>query len=146
MTTFDIAALRPLAARVLMHRAGPDADAAAVAAAERRAYDELVPVLAPLIGRVGIDALAARALHLAQQEYPWLANTRDSEQSERLFSHVSFSLEQQDPALATEAAAAVLATFTGLLVRLIGEPLAARLIRQAWPDGFSDAATEETGA
>jgi hypothetical protein len=146
MTTFDIAALRPLAARVLMHRAGPDADAAAVAAAASRAYDELVPVLAPLIGRVGIDALAARALHLAQQEYPWLANTADSEQSERLFSHVSFSLERQDPALAAEAAAAVLATFTGLLVRLIGEPFAARLVRQAWPDCFSDAAREETGA
>jgi hypothetical protein len=52
---------------------------------------------------------------------------------------------QQEPAVATEAAAAVLATFAGLLIRLIGEPLAARLMRQAWPDGFSDAATEETG-
>ena len=129
-----------------MHRAGPDADAAAVAAAARRAYDELAPVLAPLIGGVGIDALASRAMHLAQQEYPWLANTRDLEPAEGLFTHVSFSLEQQDPAIATAAAAAVLVTFTGLLVRLIGEPLAARLMRQAWPDGFSDAGTEETGA
>jgi hypothetical protein len=143
MTTLEIAAL---AQRVLMQRAGPDADAAAVAAAARRASDELAPVLAPLIGRAGIDALAARTLHLAQRDYPWLAKTRDLEQSEGLFVHVSFSLEQQDPALAAEAAAAVLATFTGLLVRLMGEPLAAILMRQAWPDGFSGAGTEERGA
>ena len=45
-----------------------------------------------------------------------------------------------------ETAAAVLATFTGLLIKLIGEPLAASLLRQAWPDGFSDARAEETGA
>jgi hypothetical protein len=146
MTPPEIADLRQLAQRVLMQRAGPDAEAAAVAAAARRASDELAPVLAPLIGGAGIDALAARALHLAQQEYPWLAKTRDLEQSEGLFNHISFSLEQQDPALATEAAAAVLAIFTGLLVRMIGEPLAARLMCQAWPDGFSGAGTEERGA
>jgi hypothetical protein len=31
-----------------------------------------------------------------------------------------------------------------LLVTFIGEPLTARLLRQAWPDAFSDASTEET--
>jgi hypothetical protein len=147
ITPPEIADLPHLAQRVLMQRAGPDAaDAAAVAAASRRAFDELVHVLAPLIGAVGIDALAARTLHLAQQVYPWLAKTPDLEQSAGLFIHLGSSLEQQDPALAAEAAAAVLGTFTGLLVRLIGEPLAARLMRQAWPDGFSNAGTEETGA
>jgi hypothetical protein len=142
MTPPEIADLQQLAARVLLHRAGPDSDAAAVAAAVRRASDELTSVLAPLIGRTGVDALGARTLHLAQQVYPWLAK----EQSEGLFVHISVSVEQQDPALAAEAAAAVLATFTGLLVRMIGEPLAARLMRQAWPDGFSGAGTEERGA
>jgi hypothetical protein len=146
MTPHEIAPLRQLAGRVLMHQAGPDADAAAVAAAARRAYDDLVRILAPLIGQVGIDALAARAVHLAQREYPWLAKTRDPEQAEGPLTHVSISLEQQDPALATEAAAAVLAAFTGLLVTMIGEPLTARLMRQAWPDGFADAGTEERRA
>jgi len=126
-----------------MRQAGPEADAAAVAAAARRAYDDLVRVLAPLIGQVGIDALGARAVHLAQREYPWLAKTRDPEQAESSLTDVSTSLEQQDPALAAEAAAAVLATFTGLLATLIGEPLTARLMHQAWPVVFSDAGTEE---
>jgi hypothetical protein len=141
MNGSDIAALRQLAVRVLMHKAGQSPDAAALAAAARRSFDELARVLAPLIGQVGIDALAARAVHLAQREYPWLANTRDPENPDGPLPHVGTALGHQEPALATEAAAAVLATFTRLLVTMIGEPLAERLMRQAWPDGFSDAGT-----
>lgn len=137
--TPDIAALRLLAARVLVNKAGRDADAASVAIAARRRFEELAGVLTPLVGQVGIDALAARALHLAQREYPWLGKTRNPEQVEGRLIGVSVSLEHQEPGLATEAAAAVLAQFTALLVTMIGEPLTVRLMRQAWPDGFSDA-------
>jgi len=146
MTALENAAMRQLAAGVLTRRAGPDADAAALAAAARGASDELARVLAPVMGRLGIDALAGRAVNLVQREYPWLAATHHPEQAEGLFSYFSFSLAQQDPAVGAEAAAAVLATFTVLVVRLIGEPLAMRLLRQAWPDAFSDAGTEETRA
>ena len=139
MTTPDIAALRQLAARVLVNKAGPDADAASVAIAARRRFEELAGVLTPLIGQVGIDALAARALHLAQREYPCLGKTRNPEQEEGPLIDVRMSFEHQEPGLATEAAAAVLAQFTALLVTMIGEPLTVRLMRQAWPDGFSDA-------
>ena len=139
MTVPDMAALRQLAVRVLRDQSGPNADAASVALAARRCFEQLARVLTPLIGQVGIDALAARAVHLAQREYPWLADTRDREHAEGPLVQVSMSLEHHEPALATEAAAAVLATFTGLLVTMIGEPLTGRLMRQAWPDGFSDA-------
>jgi hypothetical protein len=141
MTASDVAALRQLAVRALMHKAGQNPDAASLAAAARRSFDELARVLAPLIGQVGVDALAARAVHLAQREYPWLATTRDPEPTDGPFVQVGMALEHQEPALATEAAAAVLATFTGLLLTMIGEPLMARVMRQAWPDGFSDAGT-----
>jgi len=144
MTALEIAAMRQLAARVLMHQAGPDADAAALAAAARRAYDELTRVVAPLVGQVGVDALTRRALHLAQREYPWLVHTRESEHAEDRFAQVVFCLERQDPAVAAEAAGAVFATFTELLVTFIGEPLTARLLQKAWPEAFSDASTEET--
>jgi len=33
-----------------------------------------------------------------------------------------------------------------LLVSFIGEPLTVGLLRQAWPDAFDDARTEETEA
>ena len=109
-----------------------------------RAYDDLARVSAPLIGQVGIDALTGRAVHLAQREYPWLVSTGEPEQVDGPFTQVIVCLERQDPAVATEAAGAVFATLTGLLVTFIGEPLTARLLRQAWPDAFSDASNEET--
>jgi hypothetical protein len=141
MTAPDVAALRQLAVRALRHRAGENPDATALSAATRRSFDELARVLAPLIGQTGLDALAARAVHLAQREYPWLAKARDPEPTDGPLADVAIALEQHEPALATEAAAAVLATFTGLLVTMIGEPLTVRLMRQAWPDAFADAGT-----
>ena len=141
MTALENAALRQLALKVLAQHAGPAVGADALAAAAHRAYDDLVRVSAPLIGRVGIDALTGRAVHLAQRDYPWLVPTRKPEQAEGPFAQVVFSLERQDPAVATEGAGAVFATLTGLLVTFIGEPLTARLLRKAWPGAFSDANT-----
>ena len=146
MTAIERAARRQLVLKVLTHHAGADTDAAAVAAAARRGYDDLARVLTPLIGQIGVDTLSTRAVHLAQREYPWLATTREAEHVEGPFAQVKFSLERQDPALAREAAAAVLAIFTGLLVTFIGEPLTTSLMRKAWPAGYSAAGTEEARA
>ena len=144
MTSLGDATLRQLALKVLAQHAGSGTGAEALAAAARRAYDDLARVSAPLIGQVGVEALTGRAVHLAQREYPWLVHTRAPAQAEGPFAQVIFCLEQQDPAVATEAAGAVFATLTGLLVTFIGEPLTARLLRQAWPDAFAGASTEET--
>ena len=144
MTALGDAALRQLALKVLAQHAGSAAGAEALAAAAQRAYDDLARVSAPLIGQVGVDALTGRALHLAQREYPWLVPAREPEQAEGPFAQVIVCLERQDPAVAAEAAGAVFATLTGLLVTFIGEPLTARLLRQAWPDACFDANTEET--
>jgi hypothetical protein len=144
MTSLGDATLRQLALKVLAQHAGSAAGAEALAAAARRAYDDLARVSAPLIGQVGVEALTGRAVNLAQREYPWLFQTREPEQAERPFTQVIACLERQDPAVAIEAAGAVFATLTGLLVTFIGEPLTARLLRQAWPDAFADASTKET--
>ena len=148
MTALENAALRRLALKVLSQHAGSAAGAEALAAAAHRAYDDLARVSALLIGQAGVDALTGRALHLARRDYPWMVHAREGtpppEQAEGPFAEVIFCLERQDPAVATEAAGAVFATFTGLLVTFIGEPLTAGLLRQAWPDAFSDASAEET--
>jgi hypothetical protein len=143
-TALENPALRQLALKALAQRAGSAAGAAALAAAAQRAYDDLAQVSAPLIGQVGVDALTGRALYLAQRKYPWLVHTREPEQWKGPFAQIVFCLERQDPAVATEAAGAVLTILTGLLVTFIGEPLTARLLRKAWPDAFSDASIEET--
>ena len=72
MTPLGHAAPRQLALKVLAQHAGSAAGPGSLAAAARRAYDDLARVAAPLIGQVGVDALTGRALHLTQREYPWL--------------------------------------------------------------------------
>ena len=143
MTAFEHAALRQLALKVMAQRAGPAAGAEALLAAAQRAYDDLALVSAPLIGQVGVDALTGRAVHLAQREYPWLVDTCEPEQADGPFAPVKTCLEQQDPVVAIECVGAVLATFTGLLVTFIGEPLTAGILRKAWPGAFSDAPTSD---
>jgi hypothetical protein len=144
MAALGTVGLRQLALKVLAERAGPATDADAIDAAARRAYDDLARALAPLIGQVGVETLTDRALHLAQQEYPFLVPTRQREPAEAPLTQVIGSLKRQDPAVAAEAAGAVLAILTGLLITFIGEPLTGHLLREAWPDAFSDAGTEET--
>ena len=143
MTTLGETALRQLALTVLAQHAGSAADAAALAAGARRAYDDLAHVSTPLIGQVGVDALTGRAVHLAQRKYSWLVDPREPEHTHEPFVHVIASLERQHPAVATEGAVAVFATFAGLLVTFIGEALTAGLLRQAWPNAFSDTHTKE---
>ena len=133
-----------LALAALGQRAGPAADAAAVAAAAQRLYDDLARVAVPLIGQVGVDALTGRTLYLAQQQFAWLAQTREPIQWTGAPAQIVFGLERQEPAVARDAGAAVFAILTGLLVTFVGEPLTAGLLRKAWPDAFTDAPTEET--
>jgi len=135
---------RQLALKALAHRAGATQGAGAFAAAAQRAYDDLARVSAPLIGQVGVDTLTGRTLYLVQQQYPWLLHTREPDRWTGPFNQIAFCLEQQDPAVAAEAAGAVFATLTGLLVNFIGQPITTRVLREAWPDAFTDARTEET--
>ena len=142
MTTGDT--LRPALRRVLTQDAGKSADAQAVAAAAFRAYERLAQELAPLIGAAGINAVCARSVHLTQREFSWLAPARSAEARDAPFTHVRVSLERQDPAVATDGAIAVLATVGELLASFIGDSLTTRLLREAWPDGFSHDPTQET--
>ena len=144
ITPLSHAALQQLALKVLAQHSGPAEGAEALAVAARRAYDDLAQVSTPLIGEVGVAALIARALHLAQRDYPWLTAASESDQTDEPFAQVIVSVRRQNATDATEGTAAVFATFAGLLVTFIGEPLTAGLLRKAWPGAFSDAQTKET--
>ncbi|HYK05139.1 MAG TPA: hypothetical protein VE974_25535 [Thermoanaerobaculia bacterium] len=122
---------------MITRRAGSSgADATVVAAAARRAYDDLATALVPLISQAGVDALVARALYLAAREYP--SDHAGEEQAAEGFGRVSLWLERQDRTAAIDAAAAMFGRFAALLAALIGEPLTTRYLRKAWPDGFAD--------
>ena len=134
------AGLRPFALKVLNHRAGSNAGARQLADAAQRAYDDLARVSIPLISHVGLDALTGRALYRVHRTYPWLVPVHEASEWHGPFAHVISCLEQQEPAVAAEAAGAVLSTLTELLVTFIGEPLTARILQEAWPDAFADTA------
>jgi hypothetical protein len=135
--------LRRAIQRELTREAGPDADAKALAAAALRVYQTLAGQLALLIGDGGVRALTARSLHLVQRDFPWAARAQEPDASEGPFAQLGFSLARQEPAVATEAAAAALATLGGLLETLIGEALTMRVLRAAWPRAFPDKTKQE---
>jgi hypothetical protein len=136
MTSPEVTLVRKAVLSLITRLAGSGADAIAVAAAARRAHDDLAAVLVPLISQAGVDALVARALHLAAREYP--SDHAGEEQSAEAFGRVSLWLERQDRTAAIDAAAVMFAAFAALLAALIGEPLTTRYLRKAWPDAFAD--------
>ena len=109
-----------------------------LADAAQHAYDDLARMSTQLIGKVAVDALTGRALYLVQQQYAWLAAPREARVWSGPFAQVVFCLEQQPPAVATEAAGAILATLAELLATFIGQPLTTRLLQEAWPEAFAD--------
>jgi len=141
MTSAENAVLRPVAMNVLTSRAGHGTDVSTVAATASAAYEDLAAILVPLIGQMGLDAIIARALQLTQQEYP-AVSAGDTDQH-GAFAQVNVWLKQQDARIATDAAATMFSMVGGLLIAFIGEPLTMRLLRRAWPDGFTDVKIEE---
>ena len=139
MTSPETTVLRQRLVRVITRRAGSSTGASAVAAAARLTHHDLTAVFAPLISSAGVSALWGRAFDLAQREYPVDQQTSDNSTTDEPFAQVSLWLERQDASVATDAAAAMFATFAELLTTLIGEPLTTRYLEKAWPDGFSDA-------
>jgi len=135
---------RGLARRVLARHAAPPVDAMAVAATARRAYDDLAQVLAPVVGEVGVAAMTDRALHLATRDFAWLPSRAPGPADAAFAQFIDVLQQQDDPAMAAEGAAAVFAALIGLLATFIGDPLAARLVQQAWPDAVSSADSVET--
>src|SRR5688500_2052403 len=142
MNTLGHTALRQLVLKVLADQDGPAGGAEPLAEAARRAYDDLARVSIRLIGQVGVEALTGRAVHLAQREHSWLGGPGDSGDTRELFAQVIVRLTRQDPVVAREGAAVVFATFVGLLISFIGEPLTTGLLREAWPKAFSTTPAE----
>jgi len=130
--------------RMLAREAGTGANARAIAGAARGLCERFAEQLTPLIGDAGVAAIWARSLHLTERNVRGLASVRAAAQGDAPFAHLQLSLEQQEPAAATEAAVAVLATANELLASFVGEGLTTSLLREAWPEDFAGDTTEET--
>ena len=143
-------AAQVLARRVLRHEAGGRAEPAALAEAAERAATRLRGRLASLIGQTGYTTLVARAVRLAQAEVPALecvtvdALATGAEGS--LHGVREFARASGDAGAAEAGLSAILAHAIGLLITFIGEDLALRLIRDAWPELPDGQGESEGGA
>ena len=129
--------------RMLAREAGGGANAQDIAAAARRVCERFGDQLTPLIGDTGLAAICARSLHLTERNVRGRAAVRAYAQGNSPFALLQLSLEQREPAAATETAVAVLSTASDLFASLIGEGLTSSLLREAWPDDFAGDTTEE---
>jgi hypothetical protein len=131
-------AAQVLARRVLRHEAGGRAEPAALAEAAERADARLRERLASLIGQTGYTTLVARAVRLAQAEVPALervsVDALATGAEGALHGVREFARASGDTGAAEAGLSAILAHVIGLLITFIGEDLALRLIRDAWPE------------
>ncbi len=135
---------RDLARRALLQEAGEHTAPATLAEAAERAYARLGRRLAVLIGATGYTVLAARALRLAQAEIPALEGVAvDAGAETGLNGLRAFALASGDATAAADGLVALLARIVDLLITFIGEDLALRLVRDAWPEPADDRAVSE---
>lgn len=126
------------ARRLLAHEDAAGGAAARDQATAGRVYEKIRVHLAPLVGVAGVDLLFARSAKLAQGEFARFADLSVDKGATKLRER----LQTQDPALATEWAAALFGHFFTLITAFIGERLTAQLLRNAWPT-FDDTAPRE---
>lgn len=135
---------RPVIHQLLVDHAGPSPDAAAFATAAVHVYDQAAQELIPLIGELGVNALAARSVRLVQREFPWLTVTQGIGPEVSPLAQVRVDLERQASAVALTAAVALIFTFSELLSTFVGAPLTGRLLSKAWRAGLTDGAMESS--
>lgn len=133
--------LRTAIRTVLQKRSVPS-EPESILTAARQAHEDLASVMVPLIGDVGLRALSARAMHLAQRDFP--ADAPLAIPNDGSAGAMDAWLKQLEKSRAFDAAFALLSALGGLLGMLIGEALTMRLLRKAWADGFPDPEPEET--
>ena len=102
-------------------------------AAAERACGKLCARLATLVSVEGYRALLARAVHLAQPEYPFLNALKAPSASGACLGEPP-PTDGIDPSTMRDGLTAVLAGTIDLFVTFIGEELTLRAVRDIWPD------------
>ena len=99
-------------------------------------WRDIDAVLAPVLGRRGVDALFSRSLHLTQRIHSWLVHSGSEDASPDLPA-LGAALERQNAPEAIAAAIHILDTFHSLLASLVGHSLTERLLRSVWTHASS---------
>jgi len=121
----------------------PDDEPSGVAARAVIALERLAHHVEQLVGATGVGALLARSIALASVTFPWLKVTA-AVPGESPLVQLRLAIEAQDGSVITAAFALLLATFVGLLGRLIGEGLVTHLLHDVWPGACSQEVKESS--
>jgi hypothetical protein len=89
-------------------------------------------LLSPIIGEPGVVALFERSVRLASDRHPCLAAVHEGAVRGGEFGALHRALARETNADAAAASDALLCTFQELLTKLIGTPLAERLLGSVW--------------
>ena len=107
-------------------------------------WEQLATQIISIVGEDGFNALFTRALYLNRPAAPWLDVGRLGAQADRRFAELKMRFDEQMPAVANEANAQLLITFTDLLASLIGEQLTNRILALAWSTAISQSNGKES--
>lgn len=128
------ASVDDIARRVLDAEAGGEGGAEAWASAAESACRKICERLEPLMGRSGCAAIVSRAIDLTRRGKPALGPVEPSSDLPQLLAGFKAALLKLDEEQAAATGTGVLANVIGLLVRLLGEELGMKPIRNSWPD------------
>ncbi|MDO8298784.1 hypothetical protein [Lacisediminimonas sp.] len=109
-------------------------------------WENLAREISPIIGEVGFESLYHRSIHLSSAEFPWLASAGKLPPNDSSFAGLRAALQAEDCEKAGEASIALLGIFVEIVIRLIGEPLTANILRAAWSDEIFQPAVKELKA
>jgi hypothetical protein len=131
--TYATPRLRRAMTRLLDHEAPANGgNAEDLAAASGRLLDRLSQRLSVVIGTAGVEALLSRTVKLRKADFPFLDVPR--KQGESAGENLRDRLREHDADLIKEVSITLFATFGGLLIAVIGERIAWRLLRDVWPE------------
>ena len=133
---------RPTA--TLAHAVENGASAAEISAAIFSMLEAIIAVLAPIIGRGGVDALFKRSLHLAGRSHLWLAQASKGVLTALELASLKTVFAEQSSADAATGGILLLQTFHDLLGRLIGPALTERLLGPILADPSMHRPSQET--
>ncbi|MBC7455464.1 MAG: hypothetical protein H7335_17570 [Massilia sp.] len=108
-------------------------------------WKSLATELSLIIGKRGFESLYARSLSRAGAEYAWLRAlpALPAQAGGDAFERLGANLLTREAGEAHAASAALLCTFTDILIVLIGELLTISILRKAWGDDVVDNAETE---
>jgi hypothetical protein len=131
---------RTLALQLLAREAGDSSSPEGLADAAASAFDRLYRRLRDLIAPAGYQALLVRALFLARAECGLLQGIEVKTMPEGVrLDGLRESVRDHDVADVRACLVGALANFIWLLVTLVGQDLALRLVRGAWPAPTAEA-------